>query len=1054
MNKKRHTSVSLKLFSILFICLIVTFPTWAQNRTVRGVVVDDIGEEIIGASVKIEGSTTRGTVTDAEGKFSIEASAGEQIRISYIGYEDAIVSASVTNHSITLREHLEMLGDVVVIGYGSRSRETITGAVASVQAKEIAITKNENVVNMLSGKLPGVRITQSSSLPGDFDNKIDIRGMGTPLIVVDGIPRDQDYFSRMDASEIESVSVLKDASAAIYGVRAANGVILVTTKRGTSSKESKFDITFSTNVGVQSFLYLPETASAVDHMLLINEKDANRFNENYMYRSSPRYTTDQMFLYSSGERTGTNWTSELFDDTSPQQQHNLSVNGSSDKIDYFFNLGYMKQMGSYTSKSLNYDRWNFRGNVDTRITKNLKASINISGYMDERNQPNTAIWAVYKKAWTYRPTSQAWINGDKSLPGYDTEMLESENPVAATDSDFTGYLRGKNQNFNGSLALTYEVPYVEGLSARAFYSYDNKTSNNTQLLRTYHLYNMKDDGTMEQFVRNEPGRLRREAGFSYGTVMQLSVEYKRKFVDHNVSGLFLFEEQYNYWDGFYAQRNMFFDSEYLFAGSEEDQVGGMGGVGDNARQGFVGKASYDYKSKYLIDYSFRYDGSSRFPKNSRWGFFQAVSLGWRLSEESFIKDRIPFLSNAMLRASIGKLGDDGGAGNYPPTVVGYELTSNRGWIYDGSFMTSVNPTAIPNYNLTWYTATTKNIGFDFNLWNHKLTGTAELFQRKRDGLLRTPEVELPGTVGANMPQQNIESDITFGWEFSLGHRNRWQGIDYWINGQISATKNRWDYHLDSRAGNSMENYYRNDVSGRNKDIWFAIQEGGRFTSFDQIRNQHGTTGTNFGQGTLPGDYWYIDWNGDGVVNDDDRVPVASYNLPTFNYGINGGAQYKNFDLAMNWQGSAGVYNQYDEVFTEVGPFNGGAVLDIYLDRWRTENIWDDPWHPQTKWIGGYYPATGRSFNTGATGIRNTSYIRLKSLEIGYSLPSQWVKIARIEGLRVYVNGYNLLTFSGLKNMDPERPGQRGGANNNRDEGILFYNYPVNRVINFGAVLKF
>lgn len=1054
MIKKRYVSASMKYMAIMFFCLMTSLPIFAQIRTISGTVLDQQGESIIGANVMVKG-TTRGTITDFDGHFTLEAAPNEELVITYIGYLDVLVTASETPVRITMTEDTQTLDELVVVGYGVQKKETLTGAVSAVTSKELVVTKNENVVNMLSGKLPGVRISQRSSQPGEFDNVIDIRGMGSPLIVVDGVPRDQGYFSRMNASEIESVSVLKDASAAIYGVRAANGVILVTTKRGTSAEEGKFDITFSTNVGFQTFLYLPETADAVTHMLLMNEKYLNaNFGNNYFHPAPLRYTYDQMFEYSTGLKQSTNWTNELFDKVSPQQQHNLSVNGSSSRIDYFFNLSYMDQMGSYKSKSLNYDRWNFRANVDARITDRLKASILLSGFMDERNQPYTNIWAVYKKAWTYRPTSQAWVDGDHTLPAYDSEMLENENPVASTNSDFSGYNQVKRTNFNGALSLTYTIPGIEGLDARAFYSYDYNAQNNTENQRTYNLYNRQDDETLQQFVRNSPGSLQRRAELGNSSVMQLSLNYANQFGDHNVGGMLLFEEQYNFWDSFYARRNMFFDSDYLFAGDEEGQVGGMGGVGDNARQAIVGKANYDYKSKYIIDYSFRYDGSSRFPKETRWGLFQSLSAGWRISEEEFIQDRFPFLTNMMLRGSIGTLGDDGSAGNYPSTIVGYNLTSSRGWIYDDIFQTSVNPTAIPNPNLTWYTAKTVNAGIDLNLWNQKLTGSFEVFRRTRDGLLRTPEVELPGTVGATMPQQNLESDRTYGWEVSLGHRNRVQALNYWVDGQISATKNRWIYRLDSPAGNSMENWYRQDVTGRNRDIWFAIQEAGRFTSLDQIRNHHNTTGGNFGQGSLPGDYYYNDWNGDGVINNDDRFPVATYNLPTFNYGLNGGLSWRDVDMSMNWQGAVGVYNQYDEVFTEVGPFDGGAALNIYTDRWHTLNPWDDPWHPDTEWFEGYYPATGRPFNTGTTGIKNTSYIRLKTLEVGYTLPESWVSKVNINNIRIYVNGYNLLTFSENKYMDPERPGTRGGANQGSGNSVLFYNYPVNRTFNIGAILRF
>lgn len=1044
---------SWKATMIILLCFWVALPISAQLRMVQGTVIDSSGEPVIGANVKVNGSSTRGTITDINGEFKIEASTKEKLTISYIGYLDVVVSAANVTLRVTMQDDNKTLEEVVVVGYGTQKKATLTGAVSAVTNKEIAVTKNENVVNMLSGKIPGVRISQKSSQPGEFDTSIDIRGMGDPLIVVDGIPRDKAYFSRMDANEIESVSVLKDASAAIYGIRAANGVILVTSRHGEISN-GKFDVTFSANYGWQQFLYVPETASAVDHMLLINEKKYNSFNDNYTSRTTPKYTWEQMMEYSTGKKQGTNWTDELFNNNVPQQQYNVSMDGGSEKINYFFNLGYLKQEGSYKSGSLNYNRWNFRSNVDAKITNRLKATVQMSGYMDEKNQPFTDIWAVYKKAWTYKPTSQAYVDGDHNYPAYDNEMLESENPVAATDSRLTGYRQEKRVNFNGALTLSYDIPGVKGLNAKAFYSYDYYTTNNTEYKRTYKLYNRNADGTMDSFIRNNDSYLRRNTDPNYGTVMQLSLNYANKFGNHNVSGMVLFEEQYNNWDNFYAQRVMLMDGQYLIYGEDEDQVGSMTGAGDKTRQAIVGRVNYDYKGRYMADFSFRYDGSSSFPKDSRWGFFPAVSAGWRISEEAFMKEWIPFLSNLKLRASYGEMGDDGGANTYPQTAVAYSINKDQlGYFYNGKYMSGVSATAIPNPDLTWYTAKTYNLGLDFDLWNQKLSGTFEVFKRKRDGLLAMSSAIIPGTVGASMPQENIESDETFGWEISLGHRDKVAGVTYWVNGQVSATKNRWDYHLDSQASNSMDNWYRTNVSGRNKDIWFTYEEGGRFTSYEQIR-YHNTTGANLGQGTLPGDYYYEDWNGDGIVNDGDRHPVATYNLPVFNYGITLGAAYKGVDLSMNWQGAAGVYNSYDEVFTEVGPFNGGAVLDIYKDRWHTAGVSDDPWNPNTQWVSGLYPATGHSFNTGSTGIKNSSYIRLKTLEVGYTLPKMWVTKVGIKDCRFYFNAYNLLTFTGLDNIDPERPGRQGGANSNDSSGILFYNYPVNRTFNIGATIKF
>ncbi|MCM1505126.1 MAG: TonB-dependent receptor [Muribaculum sp.] len=1022
----------------------------AQTRLVSGTVLDPDNEPVIGATVKVKG-TTRAVATDIDGKFAIEAAPNATITINYIGYKPVSVSASKTYITVKMESDSQDLDEVVVVGYGTQRKATLTGAVSQISNKEITVTKNENVVNMLSGKIPGVRISQRSAQPGEFDNAIDIRGMGEPLFVVDGIPRDKAYFSRMDPSEIESVSVLKDASASIYGVRAANGVLLVTTKHGTS-QQGKFDITFSFNYGWQNFLYTPETADAATHMLLMNEKQLNKnFNGNYFVKADPRYTWEEMLVYSSGQKKSTNWSDELFRSNVPQQQYNVTVNGGSDRIQYFFNLGYMKQEGAYKSGSLDYNRWNFRSNVDAQITKDLKAVVQLSGYMDEKNQPHTDMWTVYKMAWTYPTTAEAWVDGDHSLPAYDPELgSDTENPVATTDAAFTGYKKERHYNFNGSLTLQYDVPWVKGLNAKAFYSYDYYSTNDTQYKRGYQLYRKNADGTLVTFDRNPDSFLQRTTYPSYGTVMQLSLNYNNRFGDHSVNAMVLYEEQYNNYDSFWAKRNMLLDGEYLIYGETEGQETGAPSIWDKSRRAVVGRLSYDFRGKYMVDFSFREDCSSSFPKNSRWGFFPAVSAGWRISEESFMNLFSPVLTNLKIRASYGKMGDDSGCGTYPPTVVGYSLNQRKlGWVYDGTLIGGVSPTGVPNPNLTWYTAETYNAGIDFDLWGSMLSGTVEVFKRKRDGLFATSAAVIPGTVGVSMPQENINSDMTFGYEISLSHRNTVAGVHYWVTGQISATKNRWDHYLDGDASNSMEYWRRGNVSGRNKDIWWSYEEGGRYGSYEDIR-YHNTLG-DVGQQTLPGDYWYKDWNGDGVIDGNDNHPVATYNLPVFNYGFTLGASWKGIDLSTTWQGVAGVYSQYNEVFTEVGPLNGGASLSYYTDRWHTANITDDPWNPHTDWVKGEYPATGHDFNAGTTGIHNTSYLRLKTLEVGYTFPQKWMKHAGVKDLRVYFNAYNLLTFTGMKHMDPERPGSSGGASTG---SVAFYNYPINRTYNVGATLKF
>lgn len=1043
----RNTTRWLCTFVWLFICLISTYAQ--SGKQITGLVVNELEEPMIGVTIKVTNNKSNGTITDVDGHFSLRAAPGETLEFSYIGYQTKNVKiGGATEYKVVLHEDSKALDEVVVVGYGTQKKATLTGAVSALDNEQLTMTKNENVVNMLSGKVPGIRISQRSSQPGAFDTAIDIRGMGEPLIVVDGIPRDKDYFSRMDASEIENLSVLKDASAAIYGLRSANGVIVVTTKRGASDSGSKIDISYSMNYGWQQFLYVPNPVGAADYMTLKNEDWWRRFDNNYMTRQNAVFTEEQMQPYRDGTLQSTDWMAATFDKTSPQQQHNLSVSGGSEKIKYYFNLGYMKQMGAYKSHSMNYDRWNFRTNIDAQITKRLKTSLSLSGYVDEKNEPHTDIWSVYKKAWVNRTDVPIYANGNPLYPCDHDNLYEHDNLVVITDSKKVGYRKDINRVFNGGLSLNYDIPGIEGLAFKALYSYDFRYLDKTEYKSTYNYYSYNDE--TDQYIaseRNSPSTIQRSSYPDYKTLMQLSLNYSHKFGNHNVSGLLLFEEEYSSWDSFYAKRELKVASEYLFAGEDENQVGYMGDIGERLGQALVGKFNYDYKGKYLAEFSFRYDGSSRFPKNARWGFFPAASIGWRISEEAFVKEHIDFLNNLKLRASYGKMGDDRSANTYPPTVVGYNLdNNNKGWYYNGVLMGGVTATSVSNPNLTWYTSKTLDIGLDFDLWNGLLGGSVDYFRRDRDGLLAQRASVLPGTVGVQLPQENLESDCTMGYEFSLSHRNKINDFSYNLGVQFSATKNRWKDKVETPAGNSYE-YWRSHLGGRNKDIWWGKDKGGQFQSYNQIYHHN----TNVSSSTLPGDYWYQDWNEDGVINDMDNHPIASQNLPVFNYGITLGAAWKGLDLSMSFQGTAGVYTQYGEVLAQPLAFDGGA-LDRFLDRWHPQDPNADYFDPSTKWVSGYYPVTGSPVAEGTAAVQNASYLRLKTLEIGYTLPSKWLLPVGVRELRIYFSGYNLLTFTGLRDMDPERPGIAGSGASTWD--WAFYNYPVNKSYNIGASIKF
>lgn len=1019
------------------------------TKQVQGQVTSDDGELLPGVTVVIKG-TVKGTITDIQGNYSLNNVSNDDVLIfSFVGMkQQEIAVANKTSISVVLQVASIGIEEVIAVGYGTQKKATLTGAVSSIKGEDMVRTKNENVVNMLTGKLSGVRVVQKSSAPGAYDATIDIRGMGNPLFVIDGIPRDKEYFARMSSEEIESISVLKDGTAAIYGLRAANGVILVTTKSG-KSQNGKIDITFNTSYSMQQFLYVPESVGAVDYMTLRNEQNAQDFGKNYLVKTNPVFTDEHFQPYLDGTKQSYNWMDQVFRKTTPQHQQSLSVNGGSEKLRYYFTLGYSKQEGSYKSGDYESERWNMRTNIDAQITDRLSARVSFGGIMTTTTQPNGTGWTTYKLAWLVRPDAPFYANDNPEYPNGDTQYLnEGANMIIQTDADYVGFNINKDRRFNGTLTLEYDIPGVKGLSAKGLYDYATRLPDYTNYKRAYSLYRYNlDSDTYSPIQRNTPSDITRGVDFNFDTNMQLGLHYVNSFGNHNFNSFLIYEETYSNWDSFSAYRELMIDSEYLFAGEDKNQRAIGGGVGDRSSKSLLGQLTYDYSGKYMVDFKFRYDGSSRFPDGSRFGFFPSISAGWRMSEESFMKDNIAFLSNLKLRGSYGEMGDDSSAGNYPPTT-GYNLDGNElGWFFDGTLNSGVSASSIPNPNLTWYRIKSYNLALDFGVFDNKLSGTFDVYRRDRSGLLATSAAVIPGTVGANLPQENMNSDRNFGYEISLQHRNRIRDVSYYVSGQLSATKHKRTEWLETPAGNSYDNW-RNRSNGRNSDIWWDHESGGMFTSMEDIR----TFERPMGQEALPGDWWLVDWNEDGVINDNDKHPIGSYGLPVFNYGFSFGASWKGFDLAMDFQGAHGVYVKYAEVLTEALPFGGQNTLTWFLDRWSPVEPGADYFHPDTEWSAGYYPVTGHDGQrTGTNGVKDASYIRLKTAELGYTLPQKLVEKVGIKNLRVYLSGYNLLTFTGLDNVDPERPGSEGGASTN---AIDIYSYPINRTFTIGASVKF
>ena len=1003
--------------------------TGQQSKLVKGTIVDATGMPVIGANV-MEKGTTNGTITDMNGNFSLEVDKNAILVVSYIGYANQEIKVGTqTNLSIALKEDAEALDELVVVGYGTQKKATLTGAVSSITSDAILTTKNENVENMLSGKIPGVRIVQKSSEPGEFNNSFEIRGMGSPLVIVDGVPRDN--MNRINPNEIESISVLKDASAAVYGVRAANGVVLITTKKG---KGGKIELDYNGSVGWQQASGLPETGTATDYMTLMNENAINNGRE-IMFR-------EQDFApYLNGTKQSTDWAGCAINEFAPQTQHNFSATGSTEKVNYFLNFGYLKQDGFWKSGDLNYERFNLRSNVSAQLTKDLKVEMLLGGMMDTKNSPYRDTWYVYKSIWTQVPTWPLYANDN---PDYFYNAADADHPMVITDSDLSGYKKRQMKTFQSTFNVEYNIPFIQGLKAKASYSLTYTLWNDKEFEKEYTLYTYNPENNVYSGSKaHSPSTVRRSFKDKKSTLLQLSLNYVRTFLDkHNVTALALYEENTSGMDNFYAKRQLGMDVvDELFAGNALNQEGSMnsGDLWEIANKGFVGRISYDYASKYMAEFSFRLDGSSKFAKGHQWGFFPVGSIGWRLSEESFIKENssLDFIDNLKLRASYGKMGDD--SSSTYQFLSGFNYPSG-GYVIDGTYVNALSLRGMPNPNITWFTSKMLNVGVDADLWNGLLGFQFDVFQRNRDGLLATRTMSLPGTVGASLPQENLEGDLTKGFEIVLNHRNKINDFTYYFSGNFSYSRTRWTNKEISPRGNSYRNW-RDNYTDRYGDLWWGYGYLGQFQSYDDIYNS--PIQDSKGNSVLrPGDYAYEDWNNDGVIDDNDIHPIATTGYPKINFGFTIGGEWRGFDVTMVFQGAAMSNVKYPEQLERPLYWDRNG-LAMFMDRWHLSDIND----PDSEWIPGYYPSTNSgettNYRDSERSVQNANYLRLKSIELGYSIPSKILSKAGLKRARIYFSGYNMLTFTKLKYLDPEHPSDTWG-----------YLYPLTKTYNIGINLTF
>ncbi|WP_190295210.1 SusC/RagA family TonB-linked outer membrane protein [Mucilaginibacter rubeus] len=1027
--------------ALLFLAMCTS--AFAQGSKITGVVNDEHGQPLPGVSVKLKG-TPNGTTTNVNGQFNITAEPSQTLVFTFLGYVAQEVNVgSQKTINVKLQPNATNMNEVVVVGYGTQRKATVTGSVASVTNSEIVTTKNENVLNMLAGKVAGVRITQNTSEPGSFSNAFDIRGFGNPLVVIDGIPRDN--ITRLDPNDIESISVLKDASAAIYGVRAANGVVIVTTKKG---KKGAVDLNYSGTYGWQIPSYMPKPVGAVDFMTLVNEQLLHNVNGGQV-----KYTDADFAAYKNGTKKSTDWYSPVFANSAPQQQHNLNATGGTDNSSYFVSMGITDQDGFFRSGDLNYKKYNLRSNLTTKINKNLTVDVNLSGTIEQKNQPYQDAWWIIRSFWRQVPTQSIYANNN---PAYlNNGEVDGSNPVAMADASVDGYKQIANKWLQSSVSATYNVPFVPGLSAKGLYNYDYYFSSNKIYQRSYNQYNYDANSSTYQAIANQtPGSLTRQFYEKPSTLMQLSLNYAKQFKGgHNITALALYEEGEQKGDNFNAQRQLSLPVDQLSAGNALNQTATVDGGWpyDYVNKSVVGRVNYDYKSKYLVEFSFRDDASSKNSPLKRWGFFPGASAGWRVSQEGFWKNAkaLSFIDDLKIRLSYAKLGDDAGLNAYQ-YLTGYNYPANGdsnrlppGSVFDGTFVNGAQSRGIANPYIFWYVAKTYNAGIDLQAWNGLLGLTVDAFRRDRSGLLDTRADNLPGVVGAGLPQENLNSDRAQGFDIELNHRYHIGDFNYIVKGTFGYTRTKWISKIHSAYGNSQLNWHNNN-DNRYNNIFWGYGADGQFQNYQQILNSPQFVSRN----AVVGDYILQDWNGDGVINDQDVHPIAqnvsnnNYSTPSTTFGLTLGGSYKGFDFNTVWQGATGINVSYIEQLN-IPLWGGGSALSMFMDRYHPTDPKADPYDPNTVWTPGTFALTGTTANTNSlSNIHSAAYVRLKSAEIGYSIPAGAAKKIGIKGARIFVNGYNILTITGLKYLDPEHPSANYG-----------YLYPLDKIYSIGVNVK-
>jgi TonB-linked SusC/RagA family outer membrane protein len=1014
-----------KTIFALLLFLLPAFAAFAQ-KAVTGTVTDSQTKEAMpGVNVVVKG-TSVGTITDVDGKYSINVSDPNGILVfSFIGYvnqEASIAGKSVVD--VALVSDLQSLEEVVVVGYGTQKKATLTGSIVGVNAKEIVKTPASNVAASLQGSMPGLISLQRTGTPGADLPTILVRGRNTtgnndPLVLVDGIPEPE--WQRINNNDIESISVLKDAAAAIYGVQAANGVILITTKRGKTGKPL-FELTV--NQGFLTPTNLPKMASSA--MLA-------EYSNEYLIRTGaePMYTAEEIQKFRDGSDPinypNANWMEESLKNFALQNQSNLNVRGGSENVKYSLSGSFLSQDDIIKRGIHKYKNYTVRSNIDATVSKLLSVSLDLNAGLGNRMQPyDPQIGTIIVNPPTY---PVFWPGGYPSNPPSD----QGQHPLI-NNTGGSGYNNRIGKRWSGKVGFDFKLPFItEGLAMDGYFNYmdDTYTTKIWSTPWTYYGW----DAVNQQPIPYKGGydtkaNLRQEYTNDNGSLINLRIKYEKQFGKHFLNTFIAAEQQKGYYNRFMAYRRDFMATaiDELFAGATANQ-NTDGASAENARRNVFGRVSYNYSEKYLMDFNFRYDGSYRFPADGRWGFFPGISAAWRMSKENFLKDN-PVLTELKLRASYGQIGND----EIDPFqyLQGYTL---RGLGYN--FGNPSTPSAViygnvsPNPNVTWEVASIANLGMDGQIFGDMLGFTVDVFKQRRSNILTTRSLAIPDYTGLVLPAENIGVVENKGFEISLNHRNTitlGRGLNYGVSGNFAFSRSKV---IDIAEADDVPVYQKREGH--------ILGAGLYYEALGIIRTEEQLASVPIIPGTKVGDLYYKDVNQDGVITALDRVRMDKSPIPEITYGFNLSADYSNFAIFAHFSGVA----RAQWFLYEIARIVRNAPEELLANRYTPGSM--DSKYP---WIPTWEPDTEVSGMLSTFWLQNASFLRLKTLELSYTLPENLLTKLNVSRSRLFLSGSNLFTLTGIKRgYDPE------GANDENRYGSAHF-YPQTRVYNVGIQLTF